>query len=87
MQTHCAGNHSIASTSILPAAVPEAHTAYLQKLGLLVARTVEIWPSGIPSLAWDGEGDSEWLTKRTLVPVFVHDHPVVAYAVRLNKSP
>ena len=69
----------------LPAALSEAHTAYLQKLGLLVARTVEIWPSGIPSLAWDGEGDSEWLNTNPVQ--IVHDHPVVAYAVRLNNGP
>jgi len=59
----------------------------LQQLGLHVARTIRIWPAGLSSRAWDGEGYSEWLT--TEAPCFgiAHDHPVEQYGLSLNNGP
>lgn len=56
----------------------------LQQLGLQVARTVRIWPSGLSARCFDGEGHSEWLT--TEAPCFgiIHDHPVGTYSLRLD---
>lgn len=56
----------------------------LQQLGLQVARTVRIWPSGLSARDFDGEGHSEWLT--TEAPCFgiIHDHPVDSYSLRID---
>ncbi|MCY4556862.1 MAG: hypothetical protein OXF79_10890 [Chloroflexi bacterium] len=61
----------------------EWHT-WIGDLGLHVARTIRVWPAGLPGRGWDGEGSSEWLT--TEAPCFglSHDHPVDSYAFRLN---
>ena len=70
----------------MPDALSSANIADLQELGLQVARTVRIWPAGLPGRGWDGEGHSEWLT--TEAPCFgiVHDHPVEGYSLRLDKG-
>mgnify|MGYP005849101285 CR=1 FL=1 len=71
----------------IPPDVSADMTAWLQGLGLQVARTIRVWPAGLPGRGWDGEGSSEWLT--TEAPCFgiVHDHPVDGYAIRLNNGP
>lgn len=62
-------------------------TVWLKKRGLQVARTIRVWPAGLPSRGWDGEGSSAWLT--TEAPCFgiLHDHPVDAYLLCLNNGP
>ena len=61
----------------------EGHS-WIGDLGLRIARSIRVWPAGLPGRGWDGEGSSEWLT--TEAPCFglSHDHPVDAYAFRLN---
>lgn len=68
----------------IPSSVSADDTAWLNQLRLQVARTIHVWPAGLPGRDWDGEGRSEWLT--TEMPCFgiVHDHPVDAYVLRLN---
>ena len=68
----------------IPSEVSTEDTAWLGQLGLQVARTIRVWPAGLPGRSWDGEGSSEWLT--TEAPCFgmVHDHPVNAYLLCLN---
>ena len=68
----------------IPSEVSTEDTAWLGQLGLKVARTIRVWPAGLPGRNWDGEGSSEWLT--TEAPCFgmVHDHPVDAYLLCLN---
>lgn len=68
----------------IPSQVSAETTAWLHRLGLQVARTIRVWPAGLPGRGWDGEGSSEWVT--TEVPCFgiVHDHPVDAYVLSLN---
>lgn len=70
----------------MPNTLSSSNLADLQELGLLVARTVRIWPAGLSGRGWDGEGHSEWLT--TEAPCFgiVHDHPVDAYSLRLDNG-
>ncbi len=60
--------------------------SWIGDLGFHVARTIRVWPAGLPGRSWDGEGSSEWLT--TEAPCFgvSHDHPVDAYAFRLNEG-
>ena len=61
-------------------------TAWLKQLGLQVARTIRVWPAGLPGRGWDGEGRSEWLTTETPCFGIMHDHPVGAYVLRLNNG-
>ena len=68
----------------IPSHVSADLTSWLGELGFHVARTIRVWPAGLPGRGWDGEGNSEWLT--TEAPCFgiSHDHPVDAYTLRLN---
>ena len=68
----------------MPSNVSAEDTAWLKQLDLQVARTIQVWPAGLPGRGWDGEGSSEWLT--TEAPCFgiVHDHPVDAYSLCLK---
>lgn len=71
----------------VPPDVSTETTAWLHQIGLQVARTIRVWPAGLPGRGWDGEGSSEWLT--TEAPCFgiAHDHPVEGYAIRLDNGP
>lgn len=71
----------------IPPDVSAETTAWLHQFGLQVARTIRVWPAGLPGRGWDGEGSSEWLT--TEAPCFgiAHDHPVEGYAIRLDNGP
>jgi hypothetical protein len=68
----------------VPADVSAELTARLKQLGLQVARTIRVWPAGLPGRGWDGEGNSEWLTTETPCFGIAHDHPVDAYILSLN---
>ncbi|MDO8589230.1 MAG: hypothetical protein Q7T82_19560 [Armatimonadota bacterium] len=68
----------------IPDTLSSDDIAWLQQLGLQVARTVRIWPAGLSGRSWDGEGHSEWLTTETPCFGISHDHPLDAYSVRLN---
>lgn len=71
----------------MPANVSETLTARLAEIGLQVARTIRVWPAGLPGRSWDGEGSSEWLT--TEAPCFgiAADHPVESFTFRLDGDP
>ena len=71
----------------VPTQVPADATARFSELGLNVARTVQVWPAGLPGRGWDGEGSTEWLT--TEAPCFgiAPDHEVDALSFRLNGKP
>jgi hypothetical protein len=57
---------------------------WLENFGLQVARTIRVWPSGLPARGWDGEGNCEWLTTETPLFAITHDHPVSGYSLSLN---
>lgn len=71
--------------------VPETLThedmLWLNQLGVSVARTVRIWPAGLPARNWDGEGSSEWLTNEAPCFGVMNDHPVDAYGFQLDGDP
>lgn len=71
----------------IPPEVSAETTVWLHQIGLQVARTIRVWPAGLPGRGWDGEGSSEWLT--TEAPCFgiAHDHPVESYAICLDNGP
>ena len=60
---------------------------FINKLDLQIARTVEVWPAGIPCSFWDGEGNSEWLTTENPCIGIHSDHPVEAYSFSINEDP
>ena len=80
----CAGAESCRLA--VPHQVSADMTAQLSTLGLQVARTIDVWPAGLPGRSWDGEGHSEWLT--TEAPCFgiAYDHPVDGFEIRLDDA-
>lgn len=68
----------------LPSIITADHIRLLAKAGIQIARTIRIWPCGLPCRGWDGEGQSEWLTTEEPCLGIVHDHPVSSLLVRLN---
>lgn len=70
----------------IPPSVSAEDTAWLNKLGLQVARTIQVWPAGLPGRGWDDEGSSEWLTTEEPCFGFMHDHPVDAYLLCVNNG-
>lgn len=68
----------------VPANAPAATIAQLKSLGIEIARTVRIWPAGVPARAWDGQGRSEWLTTDRPCLGIASDFPVSAYGLRLD---
>lgn len=81
----CAGVH--ASRLAVPDHVSADATARLRDLGLTVARTIRVWPAGLPGRGWDGEGRTEWLTTESPCFGITPDHPVRALSFRLNGNP
>lgn len=58
--------------------------ARLKLLGIDVARTINIWPAGLPALAWDGQGRSRWLTTDAPCLAIASDFPVCGFDVQLD---
>lgn len=71
----------------MPSPVSTEMTNRLIGLELQVARTIRVWPSGLPGRGWDGEGSSEWLTTESPCLGIDGDHPVESFSFRLNDDP
>jgi len=80
----CEGIYAVCIS--IPESLSSEQTAEINSLGLEVARTVHVWPTGLPCRNWDGQGQSEWLTTEYPQFGFVHDHPVHSYIVSLNDN-
>ena len=81
----CAGITSFRLS--VPSDVSTEDTARINRLGLQVARTIRVWPAGLPGRNWDGEGRSEWLTTEAPCLGIMHDHPVDAYLLGIDGGP
>lgn len=79
---NCAG--VTAETFDVPANASAAIIAQLKMLGIEIARTIRIWPAGVPARAWDGQGRSEWLTTDRPCLAIASDFPVAAYDLRVD---
>ena len=68
----------------VPSQVSADLTTRFRELGIDVARTIRVWPAGLPGRGWDGDGGMEWLT--TECPCFgiAPDHPLDALSFRLD---
>ena len=71
----------------VPPDVSPEFTEWLTEFNLQVARTIRVWPAGLPGRGWNGEGRSEWLTTETPFLGMVHDHPVDGYVLQLDGEP
>lgn len=71
----------------MPPSVSAEMTDRLAAVGLTVARTIDIWPAGLPGRGWDGEGRSEWLTTESPCFGISYDHPIESLCFRLNEQP
>lgn len=71
----------------MPSSVSAEMTDRLKEMGLQVARTIRVWPAGLPGRGWDGEGSSEWLTTESPCFGVDYDHPVESLSFRLDNEP
>lgn len=71
----------------VPSHVSDDFTNRLGNLGLQVARTIRVWPAGLPGRGWDGEGSTEWLITESPCFGIEPDHPLKALSFRLNGEP
>ena len=67
----------------VPSQVPADTTVRLHELGIDVARTIRVWPAGLPGRGWDGDGSTEWLTTESPCFGIAPDHPLDALSFRL----
>lgn len=68
----------------VPSEVSDAYTQWLRTRNLELARTIRVWPAGLPGRNWDGEGQSEWLTTEKPCFGIVSDYTVDSYIVTLD---
>jgi hypothetical protein len=68
----------------VPVGVSAQEIARLQSAQLQLAKTIRVWPAGLPGRGWNGEGSSEWLTTEWPCLGLVHDHPIVGYVLSLD---
>jgi hypothetical protein len=71
----------------VPLEVSAEFTEWVTEFNLQVARTIRVWPAGLPGRSWDGEGRSEWLTTETPFLGMAHDHPLDGYVLQLDSEP
>lgn len=78
----CEGAHAVLLN--LPAALTDEWLAVLLQLGLAQSKTIEVWPAGLASMVWDGEGRGEWLASERPCLAIRSDHPVNAICISLS---
>ena len=81
----CAG--ACAIRLAVPSHVSTDVTTPFRELGLDVARTIRVWPAGLPGRGWDGEGSTEWLTTESPCFGIAPDHSLDALSFGLNGEP
>ena len=68
----------------MPSNFSEVPSNLLQTLGLHLERTVQVWPAGLPPVAWDGEGELEWFATDELCLGVRSNGAPGAFSVSLN---
>lgn len=80
----CEGAYAIRIS--IPQDVTTAYMDWFRARNIAIARTIRVWPAGLPGRQWDGEGRSEYLTTERPIFGIVHDHPVDSYQVTLDEG-
>ena len=68
----------------VPSQVSAEVTQRFRELGIEVARTIRVWPAGLPGRGWDGDGSTEWLTTESPCFGVAPDHPLGSLSFRLD---
>lgn len=68
----------------VPDQLDEAFLKTLRVLNLSIAKSLRVWPVGLPASTWDGEGVAEWLEGDTPLLAIAADSPMDRYRVRLG---
>ena len=71
----------------LPKSLKEDWQESIQNLGLGQARGIEVWPVGLSAVAWDGEGQGEWLASERPCLAILADHPLESLRISIDSSP
>jgi hypothetical protein len=78
----CDGIH--AAQLNLPEAVSAKTEDYLESIGLNLAKSIHVWPAGLMSSSWDGEGQGEWLSNENPAVGVRTDYAIDAILLRLD---
>lgn len=70
----------------VPKAIPESMAQQLSAWKLEIARTIRVWPVGLPGRRWDGEGRGEWLTTEKICLGIAPDHKVESFEISLDDT-
>ena len=70
----------------IPETISDALAQQLKAWKLEVARTIRVWPAGLPGRSWDGEGRGEWLTTEKPCLGIAPGHKVEAFQISLDGS-
>lgn len=80
----CAGVHG--AILRLPDAISSDLENFLQELGIGLSGKIEVWPSGLSPVAWDGEGRAEWSPSETPCLAIRADHTVDSLTILMEGS-
>jgi hypothetical protein len=70
----------------LPTSLSREFEVGLQQLGIVLAKTIQVWPAGLAAVAWDGEGNGEWLASERPCIGLRADHALDSLIVQLGSS-
>ena len=78
---------SISATELqVPETVSKELETVINRAGLRVAKSLRIWPAGLPARRWDGEGNAEWMSNEDVFLGVHVDHPVDGIRVEIPGS-
>lgn len=70
----------------LPDAIENDLEDRLRRLGLTPAKSIEVWPAGLATVNWDGEGHGEWLASERACLGIRSDHQIASLVVAMNTA-
>jgi hypothetical protein len=71
----------------LPDALTQDLEERLRRLGIVQAKSIEVWPSGLAAVVWDGEGRGEWFASERPCLAVRSDHAIGALLVSTRSDP
>lgn len=70
----------------LPPALNEDWEETLRHLGVGQAKSIEVWPAGLSSIVWDGEGHGEWLASERPCLGIKTDYPLASLIISMGNN-